>query len=618
LILWGIVGLIYANALANGFVLDDRQLILDEYASRGPWEGWAILSDPWGNIQGRPLRTLSLNLDYSLFGPNPRFFHLTNLVYHALNTALVFHLARRLLGRVRPALVAAILFAVHPIQTEAVTYISGRKDLLATLFYLLAFTGFMRYCALPRASSLALTLLAFFLALLSKESAVTLPAACLLYDWVYRTPAPADPSPAAFARKAWQGLRAALSRHRFAYVALFGMGAASSLHALLIVKESERHVYWGGSLGLTMLTMARGFLHYLKLLILPTTLLPDYSFDAFPITRSYTDPKSLLAVIGLCGVICALLWSWRSLPAVTFGGLWWFVTLLPVSQLIPHHVMMAERFLYRPSVGAALAAGALLERAMAAEGRRPLIYAGVAIAVTLLSARTVIRNLDWKDEFTLMKKAVADSPRGVRPRLIVGAFHQRGGEPTMAEREYREALRLEPASAKAHAALASLFAQQGDLARAEDEYLEAVRLEPDDPSLRMDLAVFYERRGALDQAEQQYRQLLARRPKDPLLHQHAALFYHIAKRDPQRAEEEYLAALRLRPGEVEFSIGLAALYIETGQPSKAEELLRRALALKPAEPRLQTLLKRVEKITMGQEPAGRSEGRSPPRPWHER
>ena len=263
LILWAIVGLVYANALGNGFVFDDASLVIKVYSSREPWDFLAILHDPWGNIQGRPLRNLTYDLDYSLGGLNPRIYHLFNIVFHALNTALVYQLARRLLRGGWPAFVTAILFAVHPIQTEAVTNISGRKDLLATLFYLLAFSAFTRYCALPRAGSLVLTLLPFLLGLMSKESAVTFPVACLFYEVIYRTRPPEGRPASALARGAWQGIRAALSRHRVVYLILFGMAAASSGYALLIVRESQRQAYWGGSIWLTMLTMARAFLHYL-------------------------------------------------------------------------------------------------------------------------------------------------------------------------------------------------------------------------------------------------------------------------------------------------------------------------------------------------------------------
>jgi Flp pilus assembly protein TadD len=601
LILWAIVSLTYANALNNGFVLDDHPVILDEYRGRRPWEGWAILTDPWGNIQGRPLRTLSFNLDYSLFGPDPRFFHLVNILYHAVNTTLVYYVARRLLGHVAPAFIAALLFAVHPIQTEAVTYISGRKDLLATLFYLAAFSAFLRYRATQRVGALLATVLAFALALLSKESAVTLPAACLLYDWIARTRMPARPTPMALAGAAWQGLREALSRHRLIYLILFGMAIASSLHAVLIVQESERHEYWGGSFGLSLLTTARMFCHYLKLLILPTTLLHDYSFDTFPVTRTYADPASLLAVAALCGIVLALIWCWTTLPTVTFGGLWWFLALLPVAQIVPHHVMMAERFLYLPSVGAALAAGALAKRALAAERRHRLVYAGVGLAAALLAARTVIRNADWKDHATLLTQAVAAAPRGVRTRIALGALYQQRGQYDMADREYQEALRLDPNFHKVHGALASLLAQRGDLAGAEREYLKALRLDPDNNDIRIGLASFYERHGELDKAAREYRELVTRRPRDPLLRQNAGVFYHVVKRDPRRAEEEYQAALALRPQEVEFYIPLAVLYLEARQFARAEEIIQRALIVRPTEPRLHTLLRKVRRTVEGQE-----------------
>jgi len=603
LVLWGSIGLTYANALNNGFVLDDQVVVVDEYRGRRPWERWAILTDPWGNVQGRPLRTLSFDLDYSLFGPDPRFFHLMNILYHGINTALVYHLAGRLLGHGPPAFIAALLFAVHPIQTEAVTYISGRKDLLATLFYLVAFSTFLRYRAAPRAGTLLVAALAFALALLSKESAVTLPAACLLYDWIARTRMPARPTPRALARAAWHALREALSRHRLMYGMLFAMAIASSLHAVLIVKESERHEYWGGSFWLSALTMARVFCHYLKLLVLPTTLLHDYSFDTFPVTRAYGDPASLLAVAALAGIVVMLIWCWATLPPVSFGGLWWFLALLPVAQIVPHHVMMAERFLYLPSVGAAVATGALAERLLTVGRRRRLVYAGVGIAAVLLAARTAIRNLDWKDEATLLTQAVAVAPRGVRTRIALGGVYQQRGQYDLAEREYQEAMRLDPAFPKVHSAMASLLAVRGDLAGAERAYLEALRLDPDNTDIRLGLAALYEHQGALDQAAREYRELVTRRPRDPLLRQNAGVFYHLVKRDPAHAEAEYRAALALRPQEIEFYIPLAVLYLETGQSARAEDIIQRGLAIRPTEPRLHMLLRKLRRtVTRHEEP----------------
>jgi len=198
-----------------------------------------------------------------------------------------------------------------------------------------------------------------------------------------------------------------------------------------------------------------------------------------------------------------------------------------------------------------------------------------------------------------LKKTVADAPRVFRSRVLLAATYQERGLHDEAERGYREALSLDPTSAKAHAGLASLFAARGDAARAEAEYLEALRLEPDS-DLRVDLARFYEGRGALDQAEREYRQLLVHKPKDPLLRQNVAVFYHFVKRDRQRAEEEYLAALALRPREVEFYVGLGALHIESGELSKAEEVFRRGLAVNPTDGRLRTLLQKVEEVRRGQ------------------
>jgi len=195
-------GLIYANSLRNGFVFDDYALIPDDpaiqslaqYPKAFEWDAQRIgrLPSDRGTTH-RPLRTALLAVQFHLFGLNPTGYRTVNLLLHVLNGLLVFLIVRTLLGRPLTALFAAGLFVAHPIQTEAVAYISGQRDLLFTAFYLGGFLSFVRYRLTQRLRWLAGAFVAYLLGLLSKEMAITLPLLCALYDLIARLPGPASP-----------------------------------------------------------------------------------------------------------------------------------------------------------------------------------------------------------------------------------------------------------------------------------------------------------------------------------------------------------------------------------------------------------------------------------------
>ncbi|MFI5403991.1 MAG: glycosyltransferase family 39 protein, partial [Planctomycetota bacterium] len=173
---------LYANAIGNGFVFDD-DLIVSSRANLRSLEGVGrIVQDAY-----RPVRHVTYAIDYALFGRHAWGFHLSNVLYHALASFLVFRLVRRL--RSEPAAwAAALLFAVHPVQTEAVAYVSGRRDLLVTIFFLLGFLSYLNYRDTGRWRHVAALVAFLALGAGSKESAATLPAVLLLHDLIVRPP----------------------------------------------------------------------------------------------------------------------------------------------------------------------------------------------------------------------------------------------------------------------------------------------------------------------------------------------------------------------------------------------------------------------------------------------
>lgn len=431
LLLIGIAAfLAYANTLENEFVFDDHKIIRDNTSIRSlsnvpgifrnmfvyqPLKGQGTKIDP----SYRPLRYLSYAIDYQFTGLSPTGYHISNILYHIIASFLVFLLLRRLTRHFGVALGVTMLFVLHPVHTEAVAYLTGRKDVLCAIFYLLAFLAFLKYRDQPKLKYAVLLPLCFALAFMAKEMAITLPAVMMLYDlgrWFRRSKGGIKE----FLRSLFSGANLAV------YVPTVVLALLFSAAALLLKNPAgmgeEWIGYWGGSLYVSTLTMFRGVFHYMRLLFIPLGLTADYSYNAFPVSQSLFNPVATLLsmlVLGFILVVGAyLLARRRFLPG--FAILFFFVSLIPVLQIVPLPERLAERFLYLPSLGlmilAALGLGWLLRRSAAA---RVLGLSALALLVVVFFALTYQRNRDWQNPFTLHKSVIALHPDCARSQLAL-------------------------------------------------------------------------------------------------------------------------------------------------------------------------------------------------------
>jgi Flp pilus assembly protein TadD len=591
-LLGALTALVYLNSLQNEFVFDDLGLIVESSRIRDLRNLPEILGID-GRSAYRPLRTASHAIEYALFGLNPAGFRAVNIALHVLNGTLLFFLFRALLRNPRPALLAAIVFAIHPIQTESVAYISGRRDLLFALFYLLGFACYVRYRETDRLRYLFLAGFAYLLSLLSKEMAISLPLLCLCYDVVRSIPAAEGNSPLSPLQAVAEGVRTAVRRHTLLYAA----GTAGLLflvwYYVYRINPSQQREMYGGGLGPTLMTSARIVVHYLKLLIFPVTLSADYSYNAFPVSRSLGDPRALFALAILGAVVWGLLRLLPSARWAAFGGLWFFVTLLPVSQIIPHHEMMAEHYLYLPSAGIFLTAGVLLERRFAQQRHQLAIAAAFLILVVLLSARTVVRNRDWLDNQTLWTKTLQTAPESARARINVGELALRKGHTVQAYREFREAVRIQPDDAINRDNLGIVLLRHGMFDEAEQQFREAIRIRPRYVKSRVNLGLIYLNRRRLDEAEQEFRTAL--RPERITPSFRGAITNNLGvvlalKGRRQEAEHAFAEAVRLAPRNADARANLGKAYTEKGMVREGITQLSEAIRLKGSNPRFHYML----------------------------
>jgi len=439
--------LAYLNTLGHGFVFDDMSLILQNpHVTELRW------ADILSTSEYRPVRTFTYALNYLVGGADPFGYHLLNVVLHAVNAVLVYFLFL-VWSRMPPiAFVGALIFALHPVQTAAVAYVSGRKDVLATLFVLVACHSYTSFRLKGGKLRLVLAFVFFVLGVLAKEVAAVFPVLVLLMDVVLLRSANEEGNAD---RSLLRRLASVLRRRPVAYAAagVFFLGAA--YYAVFLIKASRMIGFWGGSPAVHYGTSFKLFAHYLKLTLLPRPLIADYRGQVFNLSSGFLDPATLVSVATLVGFIILAVKVERRHPHSAFGLLWFLVALVPVLQFIPFHELAADHFLYLPLVGMAFAGGNAFHWLAEAHGRR-LRDALVLCLVVVFSILTIQRNSDWKDEQSLWTATYETAPGSFRANQYLGQIHF-PKNPEKAIEHTKRAIELDPKGGTSWANLGAMY-----------------------------------------------------------------------------------------------------------------------------------------------------------------
>lgn len=524
----------YGGTLLHDFVWDDVVLIHRSYNLHD----WSALPATLGthfwaesqerSLYYRPLITLTFFLDLKLWGLNPFGFHLTNVLAHLVTSLCVLWLARRLTGDDVAGFAAGALFAVHPLHTESVAFISGRTDIFATLFFLLALLGYARWRAGDRLPTYAASLTMFALALASKEVAVTLPLILALYDWERGDLRTLRAAASALPRYAPYGL--VLGLYWVARLAVIGHGAipdATSLQGLTTRVLTTLKIA-GWYVALTVVPYPPNAYYWID----PVTLPPDLFW--------------WLAVLTLgAGLALTALAAVRA-PTLAVGALWFWVTLVPftaINVLPLANLIMAERFLYLPTVGFCLILGVGVSRLVGTvDLRTTQLRRGPALAFTALLLCYVLlglwRNEDWKDDYRLFLKMVETSPDAPLPRINLAFSQIPRGEIEAAHGHLKKAVELAPRNARALVGLGLTETILGDREAALRHALEGHTLAGRDANLLAALGTIFLFRGEPARALPYLEESLAVNPNQvvPLLNQALAL----SKVDRQHEAETVL------------------------------------------------------------------------------
>ncbi len=559
---------IYLNSLSTPFVFDDTLSIAGNETIRQLWPPGRALTPPSGEgltVDGRPVLNFSLALNYAAGGTAVEGYHAMNIAIHLGAALALFGVVRRTLRRVGRekisasrsllagdgargespasrllpqnatalAFLVALLWAVHPLQTESVTYVIQRAESLMGFFFLVTFYFFSRGVEAEREGArrgwFAAAVGAGLLGAGTKEVTAALPLLVLLYDRAFV---------AGTMREAWR-------QRRGVYI---GLALIWPLLAWLVGGTGSRGGTAGVGINVTWwqyaLTQSEAIICYLALAVWPEPLVFDYGTRwVRNVATVVPEAVGLIALVG--GTLCAL---WRK-PALGFLGMWFFCILAPTSFIPGNRQTISEHRMYLP-LAAVVVAGVVglwwglvsVRRVDARRAGRVTLAVGVALAA-VLGALTVRRNGDYHSELGLYRDTVAKRPDNAFARYNLGKVLAEFGAPGEAIAHYEAALRLEPGWPHVHNNLGSALLELGRSAEAAAYFQSAVRIKPDYALAQGNLGL------ALIQLGQK-----------------------------EGAREALQAAVRFRPDYIEARYNLGAVLLDTGKAKEAAEEFERIVA----------------------------------------
>jgi tetratricopeptide (TPR) repeat protein len=573
-LLAAVSALVYANSLGGQFVVDDpKQIVNNPFIHSWGNLLRAFTTDVWafqraGSIAGevpppyyRPLFTAYTTVGYQLFGLWPQGWHLLSVAVHVAATILVYKLVKRVGGSVVVGTAAALLFAVHPAHVESVAWASGVPDPLAALFYVPALIWFVRYRREGGGKFLALSVGAYALALLCKETALVLPLVVEAWD---------------VAREGDASLSQRMKRAALASLPYLGVAGLYLMARVAVLGAVgwTHPVMTGVSRSTLLLTAPSVLAAYARHLVAPFYLSFQYGT---PLVREASDANFLLPALLLAALGLALWYFQRRLTAEHVLALALIVApLLPVLNLKALHpdYLVQDRYLYLPSIGLCWLAALAFAR-LARHNTRAAWSLG-AVVLFAFGASTVLQNRVWAGPAELWERAAAYAPGSWSVHYNLGLALNDERRYAEAKAELSEAARLNPEVANVHVSLALAEDALGDSQAAVEGLRRALRIDPDMIEAHNNLGAVLFRRGEYKAARAELEEALRREPAN------ASARFNLARTLAASGEHAaavplYESVLAAAPDDSGARFQLALSYAATGRREQSESEIERAL-----------------------------------------
>ncbi len=566
--------LVYSNSFQNSFQYDDFHVILQNPAIKDPANYHQFFLNPQlgsGTVREtsgyRPLLMASFALNYAVGGLDVFGYHLINFFLHTLCAFFVFCITLRFFhissseGEINSrraqltALFAALIFALHPLQTESVTYITGRSNLMTAFFFLTAFWAYMEYGLTQKVHHVFLSSFSYACALLVKETAVTFLLILAVFNILF--PLGRTPKRWIFSLLSYIGLTAIYLMIR---VHFFG--------SLQYNSQPLRPLYDN------FLTQLRAWVHYLVTLVVPLNLNVDYDFR---ISHSLLEGEVILSIF-ILAALGFIIWKVsRVYRSVGFFALWFAINLLPTNSLVSLQDVITDRWLYLPSVGYAVIMALAAEwifRVKVCGGNRArkiIFFFLCALVVELYGFATVVRNFTWTSYWTLWEDAVAKSPNKSRPHLALGVGLNQAGRTAEAIEELKKAAQLNPKGGEPYLNLGYIYFHQGKLEEARLAFEKAIALSPRLAAEgHNNLGAVYLLQGRKEEGLKELQLALKERPHYSRPYSSLGNFYE-KEGDIDKAISYMEQAAKLEPEFVPVHEALVRLYEKKGWKEKSQE-----------------------------------------------
>lgn len=492
LVLTFITFITYINILPNQLFYDDEELIyknayvadlknFPKYFTENMIAGAGKISNMY-----RPILLVSFALDHLVWNNNPIGYHLTSILLHAGNSILIFLLIYSLFKDRLLALITSILFIIHPVQTEAIAYTSGRTDplfslfALASLLFSLSFLNTHQYQLLKYIAAI----LFFILAILSKETALVLPLLLLLVALIKLRKG----------KNTTRKLLAILIPFFFLDLIYIFLRLTLLNFADTLNFYQTANIY-SQNLLVRLLTFTKVFFEYLLILLFPKELM--FAREVKFIT-SLLNPWVILFILLVITLFIASIKYFHKNRLFLFSFFWFFIIILPVSGILPINNIIAEHYLYLPSIAFFLLfsyLSAFLWRKYSDLKQRTLFIIFSALIFATFFVRTIIRAFDWRDPIAFYTKSLAQSPWHVPMRHNLAMAYAEKGQLERAIREYKTSISLADIYPQTHHNLANAYKAIGKYKEAEEEYKKALVMDPNFTFSYYELADLYQKTG---------------------------------------------------------------------------------------------------------------------------
>jgi protein O-mannosyl-transferase len=535
LVLTFAIAAVYYQVCSYGFVGYDDQIYV--YENHEIQNGFTLESVKWALATGyygnwNPLTWLSYVLDWQIFGSNAAGFHFTNLIFHILNTLLLFLVLKKMTNAIWQSAFVAALFALHPLHVEAVAWISSRKDVLSIFFWLLTMAVYMRYVKQPNVFCYLLTLAVFALGVMAKPMLVTLPFVLLLLDYW-----PLD----RIKRVDWKTI-SQLILEKIPFMALTAVFSVITF----FTQRSSQNIHSLGQLDLEsrICNVLVSYVKYMEKMFWPAGLTFFYPL-AIPHESLLYAVISAVLLLTVTILILRLAKGYRYL---FIGWFWYLGTFVPVIGLVQigDH-SMADRYTYITLTGLfIIIAWGLPDLLGKWPHRKIILWVSSLIVLSVLAVCAYFQQQYWKDSITLCQHALA-----------------------VTENNY-----------SAHFGMAQTLLDQNRFSDAEVESRKYLQIKPDDPGALNILGIALSRQGKYDEAVKYYNKALQIKPKYAAAHDNIARTLVLQGKFDQAAEH-FTEVLRLAPGSAEAYYRLGQILVQSGKINKAVVHFEKALQLKP-------------------------------------